>query len=514
MKRRTFIQISGTTAGLLLLPRSTLGAYSHSLGPPENTLSDMVDAAVSAGARYCDARYHLHRSQIIQLRKENTHSLSDTSEGGFSMRVYYDGGWSSVCFSERDPPNLRALAKHALAMASVNAATARMDFDESNRVKNMRASWETPVEIDPFSIPLEEKIEFLREIATAPLVNPQIPYSVANLFQHRHDVRFVNSYDAHLQQTFMNVYKNFAVTAFDTANRLMDSRSSDREARGGGWEIVQQYSSSEMRTAIQEVMAKQKADSLSSGRFDIVVDSTVLWDLISDTLLPHLDPRRMLERDGVRPGGRWLTPDSVGSKRLASEALTLGWDNTMAGGLATCGWDDAGRPASSGTLIDRGVLINAVASDEIEFATPHVQFTRTSSWRLPAQCAMPNVIVESREGKNLQQLIASVENGLLIRGKGSIVTNPQRTLFRARPQLGWRIRNGERQEMLRDFEIELPVDQFWNSLVEVSSAREIQVAGELFPDRVFALWNQPFSVAAPHALFHNVPVYSSKETMR
>ena len=292
----------------------------------------------------------------------------------------------------------------------------------------------------------------------------------------------------------------------------MDSRSSPREAKAGGWEIAQEYVKSEMETLMQEALKRLNAESLPSGTLDLVIDPTVMWDLIADTLLPHLDARRLLQRDGVRPGGRWVSGEMVGKARIASAALTLDWDNTLAGGLATCGWDDSGRTADKGTLIENGVLLRIVGSDELDSLPAHIPFTRGFSWRTPAQCSMPNIVLRPGAGKSLQQLIGSVDDGLLIKGRGSIVTNPQRTLLRLRPQIGMRIRKGALGEMVRDFEIELPTDQFWNKLDEVGGVAGVMLAGEMFPDRAYPLWSQPFSVSTPPALFRGVPVFSSKET--
>ncbi len=515
MHRRTFLTITGAaTGGVLIAPSLTV--FSKPARPTENQeadlLTDLVDAAMSQGAQYADARMQSQRTQNIQLRKDVVSQLTDVEDSGYILRVYKDGGWATTACEGAERIQPARMAAQALATAALVAKHVQIPFLEDRRASEISAEYSTPMERDPFSVPISEKLQFLREITTYPLTIQQIPYTVANLFQNRIETAFFNSRNARFRQTFSNLYQNHAVTAFDQNKRRMDSRSSPREAKAGGWELLNEYSKSELETLMQEALKKLMAEEVKDGTFDLVVDSTIMWDLITDTLLPHLDARRVLQRDGIRPGGRWVTESMVGSAQIASEALSLRWDNTLPGGLATCGWDDSGRPADTGLLIEKGKLLRIVGSDELDSLPPHVPFTRGSSWRQPAQCSMPNVVLTPGSGKHLQQLISGVDNGLLIRGRGSLVTNPQRTVVRIRPQVGWRIRKGELTEMVRDFEIEIATEQLWKKLQEVGGPLTAMTAGELFPERSYPLWSQPFSVSTPAAVFREIPVYSSKET--
>jgi TldD protein len=514
MQRRTFLTLSAATTGAVLF-RPSMTLFSRSGLPSdekqEDMLTDLVDAAISQGAEYADARLLSKRDQSIQLRKDVVTSLTDTEERGVNLRVYRNGGWATVALSLTDRTTPRQFASRALAAAAIAAAINPQPFIDEGRARGITGDYETPLQRDPFEVPLQEKIALLRDIATRPLTMQAIPQSVANLFLNRTESMFSSSHDARLRQRFSAVYQNYAVTAFDRPRRIMESRSSPREAGAGGWEIVEEYTQSELDTVMHEALQKLAAETPESGAYTVLIDATVLWDLICDTLLPHFDVRRILQRDGLRPGGRWISEEMIGKTRIASNALTLGWDNTLPGGLATCAWDDVGRAADQGVLMDQGLPVSIVASDEHSVQTPRLLFSRSSSWRQTAQCNMPNISLASTTDKALHRMIADIDEGLLIRGRGSIVTNAQRTVLRLRPQIGWRIRNGEVGALIRDFEIEVSTEQLWNSLVETGGTQTRLLAGELFPDRSYPLWTQPFSVDAPAGLFHELPVYSLKD---
>ncbi|MBN1449242.1 MAG: hypothetical protein JXA28_15045, partial [Bacteroidetes bacterium] len=341
----------------------------------------------------------------------------------------------------------------------------------------------------------------------------QIPFAVANLFLRGTDSILVTSRNAEIRQSAVCTYPNFAVTAFHQKLRRMDTRTGSQEAQAAGWEITDGSMRSDLETAMQEVLQLQTADPVTQNAYDIVMHPTFLWDLLFDTLLPHLDTRRVLGMDGGSPVDRWLRPDQISSTRIGSELLNIRADSSLPRGLATCGWDDTGRPASSAPLVEGGRILR-LPTDETLPPLPDVQglgFSRSPQWNIPATMAMPNIVLKESTGGSLFDMISGLDNGLFVKGRGNVMMNPAKTMFRVRPQIAWMIRSGKLAEPVRGVEIETSVEQFWNSLAALSGAEESMVAGDLFPGRSHALWEVPFSVSVPAGLFRRIPVYTAQE---
>ncbi|MDT8324087.1 MAG: TldD/PmbA family protein [Bacteroidota bacterium] len=520
MHRRHFLQSTAAIGALAALPevlhaaqRTRLFPAMDKSAPKDDWLAEAVAAARKRGAAYAEVLWRDERRASIQLRKEEVHALSDSSERGIVLRVFKDGAWGAAAVAASEGAAPGELASRACAAAEALSRFSKSEFDPGTRAVAGTYRWENEVLRNPFDVPETEKIEFLRSLTARALKIVQIPFAVANLFTQQTDSVLLTSRGADIRQRQVVTYPNFAVTAFHQKLRRMDNRSSSFEALAAGWEVTERNFTSDLETAMQEVLQIQTAEPVTAGTYRLVVHPSVLWDILFDTLLPHLDARRVLGLDGGRPGDRWIAPADIGHRRIGSPLLQLAADMTLPAGLATAGWDDSGRPATRMALVEDGVLRRLPADDTLGGLDAAVRFpvTRTAQWSSAAGPAMPNIVMAEGGDGVLTDLIAGVDSGLFIKGRGSIVTNPQRTLFRVKPQMAWMIRNGEIAEVVRGVEVETSVEQFWNALVAVGSGRETMTAGELFPGRTDALWTAPFSVSAPPALFADIPVYPAQE---
>ncbi len=514
--RRNFLKTTAAIGATAALPLSLRGEQflpGSAAGVEDSWLQDAVDAAMRRGAVYAEILQRKERRENIQLRKEDVHNLSDGYESGMTLRVFKAGAWGAAAISASAPGKPGALAEEACRAADAMARIVQGEFDVDARVSSGSYDWETPVEIDPFEVPVSEKVAFLRALTSKALGITQIPFAVANLFAQRTDSTLLTSRGAVIRQRRTITYPNFAVTAFNQRLRRMDNRSSSLEAVAAGWELSKRNFTSDLETAMQEVLRTQTADPVVAGTYTLIVHPSVLWDILFDTLLPHLDARRVLGTDGSRPGDPWITTADIGHKRIGSPLLQLSADGALPMGLASSGWDDSSRPAQRTRLVEDGVIRRLPTDDTIGGlpADARCAFTRSAHWSDVPGPAMPNVVMQEGSDGNLADLIAGVDTGLFIKGRGTIVTNPQRTLFRVKPQAAWMIRGGKIDTMVRDVEVETSVEQFWNALSAVGSGKDTLTAGDLFPSRAHPLWSAPFSVSVPPTRFADIPVYTAQE---
>ena len=537
MQRRTFLITTAAAGAASLLPRRGGAAVpSAPVDPPSDQwMQDAVDEARALGATHAEALYLSSRHQSAQVRKDAVHTISDNEEAGITLRVRLGNapGSASVPAAQRGSP--KDFARMAVDAAN-NAGPGLRDgatvidselypdfhvdqdkrSGEDNGERN--GKWSPAGVQDPFLTGLSERIAFLKEINATALKFTQIPYAVANQFLQKRSSLFVDSNGRRIEQLQYATYVNFAVTAFSQQRKRMDTRSSEREAQATDWAGATANMKSELETAMQEVLRLQFSDPVTPDSYDLVMHPTMLWNILLETLLPHFDARQLAGRDGRAPGDRLLTLENRMKPPLRAPALRLRWDSTFTGGLATAGWDDCGRPARAWNVMDSGGAIRNIPvspdmllSDPVYgLAFPGFPFSRAANWHAASNAGLPNIVLEGGEGMNIDDLIAGVDNGLFVKGRGTVVTNPAKTLFRVRPQTAWVIRGGKIAEMVRDVEIETSTEQFWNALAEVGRKEDAFLGGELFPARAFPLWDSPFSVVTPPALFRRIPVYRTE----
>ncbi|MFZ1731922.1 MAG: metallopeptidase TldD-related protein [Bacteroidota bacterium] len=544
MQRRTFLKTSAALGAASMLPwqRRAEAAMPPVDPPTEDWMQSAVSEAKALGAVHAELLFISERHQRAQVRKDTLHSITDSEDAGITLRVRFAEGFGSASVSAVRRGSPSELAQMAVESAKIARPPLKNSVRKNSKAKDsdvediprdsggndsadspsngntQRQVWSPEGIQDPFLTNLDERIAFLMDLNKTATKVPQIPYAVANQFMQRRSSIFVDSLGSKIEQQQYATYVNFAVTAFQQKQRRMDTRTSDREAQATDWTGATANMQSELETAMQEVLQAQQADSVTPDKYDLVIHPTMLWNLFLETLLPHLDPRQLLERDGRAPGDRWLTLAKLNQRPLRSEALRLRWDNTLPRGLATSGWDDAGRKTGSSVLLGKGGAVQSIpvspdliaADSAFGAGFPGTNFSRAAAWYRPATVAMPNMVLEGGVGKNIDDLFGGVDNGLFLKGRGTVMTNPAKTLFRVRPQAAWAIRGGKLAEMLRDVEIETSAEQFWNALEEAGRSEDTFLGGDLFPQRAFPLWDTPFSVATPPALFRGIPVFRTE----
>ena len=131
-------------------------------------------APKAAGASYADIRINRYRSQSISFRVQadratgkpvEVPSVSDSGSFGFGLRVLADGAWGFSASYEVTREAIARAAVEAVEIARANAPL-RLEPIQLAPTKAYRDTYRTSITTDPFSVPIEQKLELLRTIAS------------------------------------------------------------------------------------------------------------------------------------------------------------------------------------------------------------------------------------------------------------------------------------------------------------------------------------------------------------
>jgi TldD protein len=518
MKRRTFLQTAGAvSAGAILAKATPTTKHSRLASIPENPqklLDSLIDSALTHGADYADARYVLLNSQTLQSRKDIFFTATDNETAGIALRVYKNGNWGMSATSQFDKFDNTALAKKACSLAEANGLVKQIPLNMEGRLTTSLDPWKSSYKTDPFTVELNEKVDFLVGLSAPPMQKEGIVYSVANLFTSKKRVLYRNSLGGSADQTYIVTYPNFGLTAYYQSKGRVDSRNSDIEPVQAGWEITSDYDfKNDLERTINQVLEKNNlAKNVVPESYDIVVTSSHLWKLLYDTLAPHLDPYTVTGLDGDSPQNAMFKRDDFGTKNFSNSLLNLDFDNRMPRGLATTAVDDAGMTDNNGTIIRNGVLTALPGSDELRGSELNLQgnSTRAESWDQQPKFAMPNLFMHpANEDISAQDLVKDVKKGILVSGRSQTILTSDRKSFRTSGQLGWLIENGKVKNMIREFVYEGNTEYFWNMLDAIGGKETVTIGGDMFPQNNSPIWQSPFSIAVPSARFTNINVFST-----
>jgi TldD protein len=158
--RREFLK---TGAAVL----AALGLSRPGFRPPPDVDPDIrelcqraLDVARSAGAGYADIRVIRRRSQSVQTREHQFVNATDSESFGFGVRVLAQGP-EFAASRELTRDEVARVAQAAVAQARANrrAMTRPVVLAPTPPVKDGR--WRSPIEIDPFTVPIEDKAALL-----------------------------------------------------------------------------------------------------------------------------------------------------------------------------------------------------------------------------------------------------------------------------------------------------------------------------------------------------------------
>src|SRR5256885_1086978 len=112
------------------------------------------------GASYADVRLDEHVTQDIIVKNGQLAAVSDDASEGFGVRVIVDGAWGFAGSARLDMAEVEPVVDRAIRIARASARVRSMVVDLGPPVTS-RGRYRTPLERDPFSVPLSEKVDLL-----------------------------------------------------------------------------------------------------------------------------------------------------------------------------------------------------------------------------------------------------------------------------------------------------------------------------------------------------------------
>ena len=184
-------------------------------------------------------------------------------------------------------------------------------------------------------------------------------------------------------------------------------------------------------------------------------------------------------------GGSFVTLDSFGKLRYGSEKLSVSAGGDIMNSPGTFGFDDEGTKEGNYLLIDKGILVNAISSRSmISEANQKAGFElfknsggcarSTAFYRAPID-RMSNVNILPGNDGNLEDIIASTEDGIIVDTPLSWSIGSNREHFHFACEIAWEVKNGKRTRMLRNPSYQGHTLDFYNKVSAVGNSSTWEV---------------------------------------
>lgn len=445
-----------------------------------------IDLIRKAGCDYGDARFCRYRNQNFSARDRSLTQLSDRVSSGFGVRVLLDGAWGFAASHKKTPEEVARI----VALAVEIAKGSRLTQKEPVRlvpVEIHRDRYTTPIEIDPFSVPISDKAELLLKINEQLLGYSEngIKKAYSFLSFTREDKLFASTEGSLIEQTIYRSYPGFGCTAI--ANGDAQSRSYERSPLNRGYEHINAPDLlNQIERVATEAIEKVNAPKGPSGiRSTLILKPSHLFLTIHESVGHPTELDRVYGYEANFAGTSFATTDLLGKLQYAAPWVNFKCDRTQPGGGGTMGYDDEGVKSQEWYVVKDGILTDYLTDRETAYRLGRGSSNGSAyadSWSSVPMVRIPNLGLEpGPEGGShtatLEEMVADTEEGILIDGIGSFSIDQQRRNFQFGGNAFWQVKKGKIVGMLKDVTYHSMTTDFWNKVDAIGPASEWQQCG-------------------------------------
>ncbi len=511
--RRDFLKYTGAT-GVAIASSDMIAnliAQSPKGDPMTSPFKGMADIALGeakrAGCSYADIRFT--RSVSTGVNANGSNDRNDTGGGGggfggggrggrggggggraraggrpgaagFGVRVIHSGVWGFASSPIVNETEIKRITLIATEVAKASAVAKKADVKLAP-VPAYQAYWAAPLVKEPGSVPQTDKQAFVQKVVDTALkvkgvTSVNCAVGINNEWKY-----FASSEGSYIEQETFEITPTFNVSA--KVGDVTKTRSFVGIPKTGGWEVAEESQMLENAEKIaNEAVEMTTAKPVGMGLKDLVLTPSHAMLTIHEIVAHATELDRILGYEANYAGTSFVKLTDVGKLKYGSKLMNITGDRTMAGGMATIGYDDDGVKTMEFPIVRDGILVGLQTNRE---TAPLISdkaskgCTSASSWRDYPFLRMPNVRLEAgpKGSPNVEQIIKDTKDGVLIDGRGSYSIDQQRYNGQFGGNCFWEIKNGKVTRMVSDVTYNAITTDFWANLDLIGGQETWQMYG-------------------------------------
>ena len=481
----------------------------------KDTIRKHIDQLHAKGAHYVDARWYPREdSNFLFMWNGNLKENNASSQSGMGVRVLYNGAWGFSASSDLANPD--AIFEKAFDNARI--ASERVTFPIRLAEKEaVVGSFNSPNQIDPFTVGLDEKVAFLQKMDGA-LNQPGVVQRFSVLEFVRKQIIFMDSEGSEIEKNIIEVFPSIQAMGIDKDGGMQ--RRKYQPGRTGptrGWETINEADFLQNADrVISELNQLLTADDAPNDKMSVILLNGIMFLQTHETIGHALELDRILGYELSFAGGSFVRLEDFGKLRYGSEKLTARANALEPNSPGSFGFDDDGVPAQDNLLIDKGILVGAITGRQmVEEANAKAKKQifdgssganrATSFYRVPIE-RMTNINIDPGTDGSLEDIIANTKYGLVLDGDKSWSIGSNREQFHFACDIGWLVEDGKKKQVVKNPTYRGETLPFYNSLTAVGdestwNLHYVENCGKGAPNQIMQLGH-----GVPVCRFDNVQV--------
>jgi TldD protein len=475
--------------------------------PTRTQLEDVLASLDSPALRYADIRWTATQEQNVRVRNGEVESLSSTIDRAIGVRVLVGDGWGFAASNDASEESLKKTARRAVEVAAASniASTHRVTLSE---IEPHVATWASTYETDPWSIPLEKKIEHLMASTEPMRGDARIHQVSGDLSSYRQEKVFASTVGSFIEQTTTEMGGGVEAVAIDAGEfqRRTYPNPFGGDFQAAGWEFIERLNLPGRALEIRdEALALLTAPKAPAGRFDLIVGSAQLALQVHESCGHPTELDRAMGLEISLAGGSFLQPSMLDNFRYGSDLVNIVGDATVPGSIGSFGYDDDGVPAQRFFIIENGMFVNYLTGRDTAPA-----IGRTSNGTVRAETAaripiirMTNINLEPGTTP-LADIIADTKRGIFVETNKSWSIDDLRLNFQFGCEVAYEIVDGRIGRLLRNPLYTGNTPDFWRSCDAVGDRSSWHIWGIPNCGKGDPMQTMRVAHGAPAARFRNV----------
>lgn len=473
-------------------------------------------ARIAPPADFVSLRLVHDRREGLSVRRGVVQPPSLWVDRGAMVTVIDSGGIGYAATSDLSFAGLYQAAREAHRWAERSQGRTVCDFSALSR-PGAGGEHRTAVRTRWSSRSFAEKLDRLRAVEARLGGDPRIVDRRAVLERRVTETRFATTDGVEISQRLDRVIPELVAVASSGGETQVRSLRGRGPGRQGGLEVLDSLGFDSAPEQLRdEAIALLSAPRCPTGTMDLLLGPAQMILQIHESIGHPLELDRILGDERNFAGTSFVRPEDFGTLRYGSELLDVTFDPGVPDELASYGFDDDGERAERAHLIRRGVLERGLGGwmsrGRLGLAgfpgVEGVACSRACSWNRPAIDRMANLNLEPGS-EPVEAMVRRIERGVWMDVNASWSIDDSRRDFQFGCEVGWRIEDGERRELVRDPGYRGRTLEFWRSLAAVGDRASVEVLGT--PNCGKGEPNQMIEVghSSPACLFRGVSVFAS-----
>ncbi len=395
----------------------------------KKTLEKVLAKTMSTGADFAEIFVEHTRSNSISLVRARIEEIADSTIYGAGIRAFLGCRCVSASTTDLSEEGLITCAERVADVISQSKAEVIINLTESI-FTNIH-----PVRLVPDTAKKSRKVELLKEgCFAASDKSAEIIQVSGSLSDVDHEILIANSDGLLTADRSVRTRMGISAIAERGANRQSGFNGPGAKMGLELFDTIDPKSVGEEAARI--ALVKLSARPCPAGKMTVAIENG-FGGVIFHEACGHSLEATSVARNTSQMAGK------LGMK-IASDKVTAVDDGTIPGAWGSINIDDEGTPGRRNVLIENGIL-KSYMIDKLNgrrMGMPSTGNSRRQSYSYDPTSRMTNTFIENGNDKN-DDIIASIEYGLLANRMGGGSVNPINGTFNFSVEEGYIVRNGK-----------------------------------------------------------------------